>query len=228
MKGTDMRATRRLRPDTGSGPLLFLGFCLLLPLFAPPAGAQTGEPAVPGFVDGDGDGTNDLFRDADGDGVNDVTGRKYPHRFGFVDADGDGANDLFRDADGDGVNDVDGRYRDADGDGVPDNVVDANGDRINDITGQRYSRRSLMGGRFGKIDEDRRRPRFVDEDGDGIYDERRPQGKKAVDRFIDEDGDGIYDGRRLQGKKPALDRLRQRRPAPKRRPPPRPEPKKGR
>jgi len=217
-----MRTTRQPRP-AASGPLLCLCLCLLSPSLVLPAGAQVAEPAVLGFADKDGDGANDLFRDANGDGVNDIDGRAYPHRFGFADKDGDGTNDLFRDANGDGVNDIDSRYRDADGDGVADNVVDANGDRINDITGQRYSRRSLMGKRLGKGDEDRLR--FIDEDGDGIYDGRGPHDKKPVDRFVDEDGDGIYDGRRLQGKKPALDRLRQRRPPPKRRPPPRAEPR---
>jgi hypothetical protein len=208
-------------------PVLVLSIVALSPPILSPLDAQELERRVPpGFLDGDGDGVNDLFRDADGDGVNDIDGRAYPHRFDFLDGDKDGINDLFRDVDGDGVNDLDGRFRDADGDGVADNVVDADGDRINDITGQRYSRRSLMGGRFGHIDEDLgRRPgradRFVDEDGDGLPD--RPHGR--VDRFIDEDGDGIYDGRRLQGKgkAPTLDRLRQRRPPPRKRPPPPPK-----
>lgn len=143
---------------------------------------------------------------------------------GFVDADNDGVNDRFTDADGDGVNDIDGRASDEDADGIPDNVVDADGDGRNDITGLRYSHRTLMGGRFGRIDESRHhRPPFIDEDGDGLPD-RRP-----ADRFIDADGDGISDDRRLlpADRRRAMERLRQRRAPPKRRPDDRRPPPRG-
>ena len=162
--------------------------------------AQSGEK-IRGYADRNQDGVNDLFRDADGDGVDDVSGKPYPHRFRFVDADGDGINDLFRDADGDGVNDVEGKYADRDGDGICDNVVDYDGNGVNDITGLKYTRESLHGSRFGRIDEERfPHFRFVDEDGDGIRDAHSPEMRRrapGMDYFIDEDGDGICDDRMI-------------------------------
>lgn len=162
------------------------------------------HPPPRGYVDRNRDGINDLFRDANGNGVDDVTKKAYPHRFRFEDANGDNINDLFTDADGDGVNDRDAEYVDRDGDGICDNVIDYDGDGVNDITGTKYSRTSLQGGRFGRVDEDRGiiHPRFVDEDGDGMHDRHGVTGRaqrSGMDFFVDEDGDGICDGRNIRG-----------------------------
>lgn len=158
-----------------------------------------------GYVDQNRDGINDLFRDADGNGVDDVTKKAYPHRFRFVDANGDNINDLFADADGDGVNDRDAEYVDRDADGICDNVIDYDGDGVNDITGMKYSRASLQGARFGRVDEVRGiiHSRFVDEDGDGMHDLHGITGRAhrpGMDVFVDEDGDGICDGRNIRGR----------------------------
>ena len=164
----------------------------------------TETPKEAGYADADRDGANDRFRDADGDGVDDLSGKPYPHHFDFIDEDRDGRNDVFVDQDGDGVNDLGSRYVDQDGDGICDNVIDFDGDGRNDITGLKYSRESLDGFRYGRVDEERRRVhrRFVDQDGDGMNDLvrrfhlHRLEGER-IDLFIDEDGDGISDGRRL-------------------------------
>ena len=164
----------------------------------------------PGYIDADRDGANDLFRDADGDGIDDVSGKPYPHRFSFVDQDRDGRNDVFADQDGDGVNDRSGRYVDRDRDGICDNVIDFDGNGVNDITGLKYTRKSLQGYRYGRVDEERRRVhrRFRDRDGDGMHDVlQRFAGpdlgfNRKFDYFIDEDGDGIGDGRVLGPRRP--------------------------
>ena len=162
-------------------------------------------PKVLGYVDLDRDGVNDRFRDANGDGVNDITKVGYLHRFEFVDRNEDGVNDRFVDADGDGVNDLDARYVDRDKDGICDNVIDYDGDGINDITGLKYSKASLKGFRYGRVDEERKKVhrRFVDADGDGMHDLRGARGMRGrggVDHFVDEDGDGICDGRTIRGR----------------------------
>ncbi len=163
-----------------------------------------------GFIDFDKNGINDLFCDANGDGINDVNNQKYDHNFKFVDNNSDKINDLYTDEDGDGVNDLSIKFVDYNNDGRNDNIIDSNNDWINDITGLLYNRRSLKGGRFGFILEERgiRIEDYLDKDGDGHHDdaEFRGQGRGQMDRFIDMDGDGVSDGRgfrkhqRLQGR----------------------------
>lgn len=187
-----------------------------------------------GYSDEDRDGRNDRFLDADGDGKNDVSGSPYPHQFPFQDEDGDHLNDLFRDLDGDGVNDLSGVFADADGDGVCDNVIDANGDGKNDITGRRYSKSSLEGFRFGRVEEERGKvhKRFRDRDGDGMNDllrSLRASPKGEDDLFIDEDGDGISDVRKLrlqdQARGAQLKKLRERMRRRRTKPPPKERPR---
>lgn len=215
---------------------LLISMAMAAPALADdPASPASDSPAVSviGYVDADLNGLNDHFRDANGDGVNDVSHKPYQHHFRFVDLNRDGTNDLFVDQDGDGVNDLDARYKDADGDGICDNITDFDGDGINDITGEKYSRKSLRGYRYGRVDEERKtvHRRFVDKDRDGMNDLIRrfhppPGNEPRRDHFIDEDGDGIADGRRLHPPMAGprlIERLKgrpKRRPGP-RRPPPR-------
>ena len=186
------------------------------------------------YVDEDRDGRNDHFLDADGDGKNDIGGKPYPHRFRFIDKDGDGKNDIFRDQDGDGVNDLSGAFVDLDGDGIPDNIIDHDRDGKNDITGLEYSRDSLRGYRYGRVDEERTKVhrKFLDRDADGMHDLIKPAHLRALKRdiFIDEDGDGISDGRRLRLRERTKSRLskhlkEQKKESPKRPPKRRPIPK---
>ena len=127
------------------------------------------------------------------------------------DKDGDGKNDVFLDQDGDGVNDLSGAFVDIDGDGIPDNIIDHDRDGKNDITGLKYSRDSLKGYRYGRVDEERTKVHreFLDRDADGMNDLIKPAHLRALKRdlFIDEDGDGISDGRRLRLRERTKSRL---------------------
>jgi hypothetical protein len=201
-----------------------------------PANQDKPEAAVGpvGYADEDRDGRNDRFRDADGDGVDEVSGSPYPHQFPFQDEDGDLLNDHFRDLDGDGVNDLSGAFADADGDGICDNVIDANGDGKNDITGRAYSKTSLEGFRFGRVEEERAKvhSRFRDRDGDGMNDLLRSLRALPLagdDLFIDEDGDGISDIRRLrlrdQARVQQLKKLREQMRRRRAKPPPKERPR---
>jgi hypothetical protein len=118
-----------------------------------------------GFVDDDGDGSNDLCADLDGNGVCDpgslYAGYPYFMEHGFVDGNRDRINDHFRDANCDGVNDLDDRPF-----GPGFGFVDVDGDGIDDRTGMPFRHP------FG----------FVDSNGDGVN-----------DAFVDADGDGVND-----------------------------------
>lgn len=157
----------------------------------------TAYPHTFRFIDQDGDGVNDVWRDADGDGVNDLLGEIQKRQMQWIDRDGDGIMDEeagnlrgralrvhVLDVDQDGKNDITGfvytgrelggyRYGFVDEEnGISDSAfMDADGDGMND--------------------------RFADRDkGHG-------QGRPHIDVFIDEDGDGIADDRglgRLRGR----------------------------
>jgi len=177
--------------------VLIGGLITLTFVFAQQMGA--GERTSMQFIDENRDGLNDWFRDANGDGINDVDLKSYPHAFPFEDKNGDGKNDRFVDEDGDGVNDLSTSFVDYDGDKWNDNIIDADHDWINDITGTIYNRRSLFGGRYGAVWEERgmRAKDFVDENGDGQCDQfgAGAMGHRRMDRFVDTDGDGVSDGR---------------------------------
>lgn len=107
------------------------------------------DPDAPGFVDANGDGTDDRL-DPDGDAI--------PNHLD-LDSDGDGIPDLLEAASGDIDEDGDGRAdddTDEDGDGI---VASVDGDDFN--AGVRTSR-------FPESDRDRdTRPDFLDLDSDG-------------------------------------------------------------
>ena len=126
-------------------------------------------------------------------------------------------------------------YSDEDRDGRNDRFHDADGDGKNDITGRSYSKSSLDGFRFGRVEEERGKvhKRFRDRDGDGMNDLLRSLRGSLLggdDLFIDEDGDGISDVRKLRLQdqargvqlKKLQERMRRRRakPPPKERPRP--------
>jgi hypothetical protein len=156
------------------------------------------EREMQGFIDENQDGINDIFRDSNGDGINDITQQPYQHNFKFQDKNQDGINDLFVDDDGDGVNDLARQFVDHDQDGWNDNVIDYNRDWINDITGMIYNQRQFHGNRYGIMLEEMgaRIENYTDDDNDGRYDNMRQYRRGMMqDRFIDENGDGIFDGR---------------------------------
>ncbi len=163
------------------------------------------------FVDRNRDGINDWFVDRNGDGINDVDQKPYPHNFSFIDKNQDGINDLFVDQDGDGVNDLDNPLC---------SVIDADGDYINDITGMPYRNNSPNGYRFGFIIEEKqiRIEKFLDQDGDGMYDRvhehffRDLDGDGFNDHFIDRNGDGINDRFQMKNQNRFLLRPGARRP----------------
>lgn len=149
------------------------------------------------FIDRNQDGINDWFVDKNGDGINDSDQKKYPHNFIFLDENQDGINDVFTDQDGDGVNDLDNQN-------YP--VIDFDNDQINDITGLPYQKNFYNGYRFGFVIEEKRIriEKYLDRDGDGMYDRiqdhffRDMDGDGFNDFFFDRNGDGIND--RLQMK----------------------------
>lgn len=177
--------------------LLMIAVINNTPVFAQ-ANADSLRPKIPGFIDADKDGVNDVFVDANGDGKNDVDDKPYAHKFKFLDENEDGLNDLWQDRDGDGVNDlypeqlkkkgIKARlpWIDKDGDGLIDPDVkpkfdvdlrefalDEDGDGKNDITGCEITEDNLMGYRYGNIDEENDKviTKFEDENGDGMHDQ---------------------------------------------------------
>ncbi len=180
------------------GKMSYKILSLIIILSSQIAFSQNNEQQI-GFIDLDKNGINDLFCDANGDGINDINNQKYNHNFRFIDKNMDNINDLFIDEDGDGVNDLSVKFIDNNNDGHNDNIIDSDNNWINDITGVIYNRRSLKGGRYGFILEERglRIEKYLDDDGDGHYDniEFRGRGKGQMDHFIDMDGDGVSDGR---------------------------------
>ena len=152
-----------------------------------------------GWVDEDGDGTNDNFADVNGDGICDqgyrFAGYAYRMDLGYIDANNDGMNDLFIDEDGDGVNDLTGHsygfgfgFIDEDGDGINDRFVDVDGDGISDQTGMPYQHP------FGWSDanDDGVNDRFTDNNGDGINDITGTH-YVGMPGWVDLDGDGLND-----------------------------------
>lgn len=140
------------------------------------------------FEDKNRDGLNDLWIDADGDGVNDLLNQFQKQT--WVDMDGDGIRD-----EGAGM-----LY----GKALRVHVLDTNQDGLNDITGARITNESLGGYRYGQVDEEAGLSRrFSELDGTGQDDasSRRSDFERgrdnAIDVFIDQDGDGIADERGL-------------------------------
>jgi hypothetical protein len=140
------------------------------------------------FEDKNRDGLNDLWIDADGDGVNDLLNQFQQQS--WIDMDGDGLRDEGT-----------GLLR---GKSLRAHVLDMNQDGVNDITGMRISNESLGGYRYGQVDEEsglRRQFRESGDDGQGNESSRNSrlqQGEdRAMDIFIDQDGDGIADERGL-------------------------------
>lgn len=140
------------------------------------------------FEDKNRDGLNDLWIDADGDGVNDLL--NYFQNQNWIDMDGDGLRDegtvMLR------------------GKSLRAHVLDMNQDGINDITGLRISNESLGGYRFGRVDEESGLSRRLGESGDdGQEQDLSGEGRlqrsrnRDMDVFIDQDGDGIADERGL-------------------------------
>ncbi|MBN2008826.1 hypothetical protein JW960_05735 [candidate division KSB1 bacterium] len=209
--------------------ILFNAWMGYLPTYAQPPDSL--QQALPGFIDKNNDGINDVFHDKNGDGKNDVTQKQYAHSFAFQDEDNDGINDVWIDCDGDGVNDLMIRllrkmgkkpqypWVDRDGDGIRDPgvqprydadlrafVLDENHDDINDITSQQIDKEHVWGYRYGNLDEenDEDMKKFDDDNHDGMHDgfgNRFDQDMKGwrhgkqFDYFIDNDGDGISDER---------------------------------
>jgi hypothetical protein len=140
------------------------------------------------FEDKNRDGLNDLWVDVDGDGVNDLLNQFQQQS--WIDMDGDGLRD-----EGAGV---------LRGKSLRAHVLDMNQDGLNDVTGMRISDESLGGYRLGQVDEEsglRRQFRESVDDGQGNESSRnnrlQREGDRAVDIFIDQDGDGIADERGL-------------------------------
>ena len=144
-----------------------------------------------GYKDDDRNGVNDIFVDANGDGVNDIDKTAVYADIKFEDADNDGVNDLFSDMDGDGVNDIYLLSKK-----MP--VIDNNKDGINDITGLKYKKGFYNGSLTGFAIEERGIwfDDFKDDDNDFGDDEvKNDFSFNKMDSFIDEDGDGICDNR---------------------------------
>jgi hypothetical protein len=152
-----------------------------------------------GWVDEDGDGTNDNFTDVNGDGICDqgyrFAGYAYHMDMGYLDSDNNKINDHFIDADGDGVNDLTGHsygngfgFIDEDDDGFNDRFVDVDGDGISDLTGMPYQHP------FGWSDanDDGINDRFTDNNGDGINDITGTH-YVGMPGWVDLDGDGLND-----------------------------------
>lgn len=145
-----------------------------------------------GYIDNDKNGVNDLYFDANGDGINDLNGEMTMiQNIKYIDENRDGINDLFSDNDGDGVNDIYifSKY-------TP--IIDIDDNGINDITGIRYKKGFYSGFLYGSsveeygiILED-----YEDKNGDFSDDHIKEEiESKRNDRFVDDDGDGICDNR---------------------------------
>lgn len=142
------------------------------------------DSSSPGFVDANGDGTDDRY-DFDGDGV---------------------PNHLDRDHDDDGIPDLwesGNRMLDADGDGVPDDQTDTDLDGLIDAFDTTPADPATFMSNVMPPDFDmdgQEDYRDVDSDGDGITDGRELgtvfdlDGDGRVDTKVDADGDGLHDG----------------------------------
>ena len=137
------------------------------------------------FRDENGDGVNDLWTDADGDGVNDLLSRFG--RSAWIDLDGDGILDSGS-----------GQLR---GKALRAHVLDMDGDGKNDITGAAVTDDDVQGYKYGQMNEEKGSldRGFTDLDGDGMNDRNTGQGSGQgtgrMDHFVDQDGDGIADER---------------------------------
>ena len=157
------------------------------------------------FEDANNDKVNDLWRDEDGDGVNDLM-KSLLKRSGFkpksawVDMDGDGIRDktsneleganlrtYVLDADNDGINDITGGTYD-------ENFVQ--GYRYGFIDEERGERLDQFIDADNDCMHDRYTSRLSDELKRNALGRR---GNKNFDYFIDNDGDGICDERGLSG-----------------------------
>ncbi len=169
--------------------LLFIIIFLFVPIFSAAPSKNLGY--VYGYKDLNGDGINDIYQDKNGDGINDLNGDTLI-KIDFVDDDKDNVNDIFSDEDGDGINDkfIESKY-------MP--VIDRDSNFVNDITGHGYKKGFYDGYTYGKVVEELGiiLEEFVDTDGDFTDDRigRSIKDFKQSDRFIDEDGDGINDDR---------------------------------
>lgn len=132
--------------------------------------------SITGFADDDRDGVVDqLDLDSDNDGLPDLV------ELGRADADLDAMLDFFRDTDGDGRSDTLSQFpinvRDSDGDGVFDfRDIDSDQDGLTD----------RLESSFGDVDGDGRIDIFVDNNGDGLYDDY-----PAEFVLADSDSDGV-------------------------------------
>jgi len=142
------------------------------------------------YEDKDGDGNNDLWADADGDGVNDLLGDVQQSRIGWIDSDGDGIRDTVRPLRGRALK---SHVLDADQDGRND--ITQQPYSGSNLGGYQYGNINEESGT-----ED---ANYQDLDGDGMNDHFQSgsgQGRRTgqqMDQFLDEDGDGIADDRGL-------------------------------
>ena len=154
-------------------------------------GKSTDGTLFLGYKDADRNGVNDIFVDSNGDGVNDIDKTAVCADMKFEDADDDGVNDIFVDMDGDGINDIYLLSKN-----MP--VIDTNKDGINDITGMKYKKGFYNGSLTGFAIEERGiwLDDFKDDDNDFTDDEIKNEFSiNKMDSFVDEDGDGICDNR---------------------------------